>query len=493
MKTIFETCQPRDEVLRGELKEDIFAARLRDVMDHKADPVYGDPQTFFENTYPTAGLKTLLKDALGRLTGDAVGKNAIIRLETAFGGGKTHNLIALYHVAGGTTPVSAVADLLGSDVTLPVPGEIKIAGVVGSDLDPTVGIHHAADGTKTLTLWGELAYQLGGAAAYAEVAESEKLKAAIGTDLFERFVGDQPTLIMIDEIARHLRAAMAVPTATDKSNLADQTIAFLMSLLEFASSKQRCLVVLTLAGESDAFAAETELLRKKLAETLKISARQERVLTPTAEGEIYAIVTHRLFRKVDCEAAKETYGAYMAYYAALVAKGADLPQRCLRAEYADEMAAAYPFHPELVMVLNRKTATIPNFNQTRGALRLLAWTVRSLWEEQSADVWLIHPHHLDLAQPQIAEDLTSRLDRPKFRQVIEADIASPLMGTSSHAQELDQPLVDDTEATLRGTPGHDDLPAQLDPGHRLGRRPGRLAPGDGAAGRRRRSVAGRWR
>ena len=77
MKTIFETCQPRDEVLRGELKEDIFAARLRDVMDHKADPVYGDPQTFFENTYPTAGLKTLLKDALGRLTGDAVGKNAI--------------------------------------------------------------------------------------------------------------------------------------------------------------------------------------------------------------------------------------------------------------------------------------------------------------------------------------------------------------------------------------------------------------------------------
>ena len=442
MRTIFETCEPRTEVLRGELKEDIFAARLRDVIDDKADPIYGDPQTFFDNTYPTAGLKTLLNDALGRLTGDAGGKNAVIRLETAFGGGKTHNLIALYHVADGRASRGQIAGLLGSVPPLPAPGDIKIAGVVGSDLDPTVGTYHPADGIKTYTLWGELAYQIGGPAAYAEVAESEKLKAAIGTDLLERFVGDRPTLIMIDEIARHLRAAMAVPTATGKSNLADQTVAFLMSLLEFASSKQRCLVVLTLAGESDAFAQETELLRKKLAETLQVSARQERVLTPTAEGEIYAIVTHRLFRSVEREAAKETYGAYMGYYTALAAKGADLPQRCLRAEYAGEIAAAYPFHPELVTALNRKTATIPNFNQTRGALRLLAWTVRRLWEKRPADAWLIHPFHLDLAQSQIAEDLTSRLDRPKFRQVIEADIASPLIGTSSHAQELDQPLLD---------------------------------------------------
>ena len=441
MKTIFATCWPRDEVLRGELKEDIFAARLRDVMERKADPVYGDPQVFFDNTYPTAGLKTLLRDALGRLTGDASGKNAVIRLETAFGGGKTHNLIALYHIACGAAPADVVADLLGEELRLPASGEIQIAGTVGSDLDPTVGILHPESEVKTYTLWGELAYQLGGATAYAEVAESEKLRAAVGTDLFERWVGDRPTLIMIDEIARHLRAAMAVPSATGKSNLADQTIAFLMSLLEFASSKQRCLVVLTLAGEADAFAAETELLRKKLAETLRVSARQERVLTPTAESEIYAIVAHRLFRSVDRVAAQETCQAYMAYYAAQAARGADLPQRCLRAGYAGEMIAAYPFHPELITVLNRKTATIPNFNQTRGALRLLAWTVRQLWVKQPSDAWLIHPHHLDLAHPQIAEDLTSRLDRPKFRQVIEADIASPLLGTSSHAQELDQPLL----------------------------------------------------
>lgn len=441
MKTIFQTCEPRPEVLSGELREDIFAARLKDVMDGSADPVYGDPRTFFDNTYPTAGLKTLLNDAAGRLVGDASGKNAVVRLETAFGGGKTHSLIALYHVAQGRAPADQAVKLLGAGNSLPMPGEVMVAGVVGSDLDPTVGIAHPADGVKTYTLWGELAYQLGGKAGYAEVQESEKLRVAVGTDLFERLVGNRPALIMVDEIARHLRAAMAVPTATGKSTLADQTIAFLMSLLEFAASKERCLVVLTLAGESDAFAKETELLRNKLTEALQVSARQERVLTPTAEGEIYAIVSHRLFRRVDCKAAQDVFDGYASYYAAAVERGADLPPRCLRAEYTQEMAAAYPFHPELVNTLNRKTATIPNFNQTRGALRLLAWTVRYLWEQRPAGAWLIHPYHLDLAQPKIAEDLTARLDRPKFKQVIEADIVSPLTGSRAHAQELDEPLL----------------------------------------------------
>ena len=192
MQTIFDLCTPRDEVLQGELSEDIFAARLQDVMNGKADPVYGDPATFFDNTYPTAGLKTLLADALGRLTGKAAGKNAVIRLETAFGGGKTHNLIALYHVASGQAPQS-VQSLLGKGVALPKPGQIKIAGVVGSDLDATVGIDHPDDKIKTFTLWGELAYQLGGRAGYALVKESDEWKSAPGTGLFETLSGDGPT------------------------------------------------------------------------------------------------------------------------------------------------------------------------------------------------------------------------------------------------------------------------------------------------------------
>jgi len=441
MKTIFDLCEPRSEVLQGDLREDTFAARLKDVLDGKADPVYGDPQTFYENTYPTAGLKTLLNDALGRLVGSASGKNAVIRLETAFGGGKTHNLIALYHAASGRTPHRYLEPLLDPGSRLPAEGEIRIAGVIGSDLDPTVGIQHAEAGIKTLTLWGELAYQLGGIAGYELARESEENKAAVGTGFLEQLIGDRPTLIMVDEIARHLRAAEAVPTKTKKSNLSEQTVAFLMSLLEFASSKEHCLVVLTLAGDADAFGKETAYLRQTLIEALQISARQERVITPTAETEISAIVTHRLFKRVDRQAALEVIAAYQQYYIILNDKHVDLPARCLRAEYQKEFVDAYPFHPELLATLNRKTATIPNFNQTRGALRLLAWTVRALWENRPTGTWTIHLHHIDLSVSKIAEDLTSRLDRPSFKQVIEADIASPLTGMPAHAQTLDASLI----------------------------------------------------
>ncbi len=440
MHSIFELCTPRDEVLKGELREDIFAARLKDVIEGVADPVYGDGRTFFENTYPTAGLKSLLKDALARLVGSATGKNAVIRLETSFGGGKTHNLIALYHAACGQAPPELVEPLLDGAARLPTPGEIQVAGVVGSDLDPELGLEHR-DGTVTYTLWGELAYQLGGAAGYEKIKSSDLKKVAPGTGLLEQIVGDRPALIMLDEIARHLRAAKAVTTETRASNLAEQTVAFLMSLLEFAASKEHCVVVLTLASDADAFSSETAFLRQSLAEALQISARSERVLTPTVETEIPAIVTHRLFRHIDREQAKAVFAAYSGYYTQLFEKNADLPQRCTRAEYLKEFTAAYPFHPELLTTLNHKTATIMNFNQTRGALRLLAWTVRALWQRKPEGTWLIHLHHIDLSQPQIAEDLTSRLDRPKFKQVIEADITSVLPGTIAHAQEVDQALV----------------------------------------------------
>jgi len=432
MLTIFDACEPRPEVLLGELKEEIFAARLKDVIDGTAEAVYQDPQTFFDNTYLTAGLKTLLEEALGRLTGRRPDSNPIIRLETSFGGGKTHNLIALYHAARGSEAASRVVD----SNLIPTPGTVRIAGVVGSDLDPSSGILHRD--VTTYTLWGELAYQLGGLAGYQLVAESDRQsKAAPGTGIWQQIIGDAPALIMLDEVARHLRTAKAITTGTGKSDLAEQTVAFLMSLLEFAASQERVVVVLTLADASDAFGRESDELREELAEARRISARQERVITPTGETEIAKIVTHRLFRSIKHDAAQAVADSYHQYYRQLLDQRADLPQRAARADYATEMVSAYPFHPELLNTLNRKTSTIPNFQKTRGALRLLALVVRRLWETRPPQTYLIHPHHLDLAVPQIADDLTSRLDRPAYKQVIEADIASVLPGTRSHAQTID--------------------------------------------------------
>jgi hypothetical protein len=437
MQTIFELTGPRDEVLHGELSEEMFAARLKDVMNGTAEPVYGDPNVFFTNTYPTAGLKTLLREVLGRLSGRAPANNPIIRLETSFGGGKTHNLIALYHAVRGETDRDHLHSYLDADWRLPEPNQIDVAGVVGSDLDPTIGIVHPEDNVTTYTLWGELAYQLGGRAGYALARESDQKKIAPGTGLYEQIIGSQPTLIMIDEIARHLRSAVAVPTVTGKSDLSEQTVAFLMSLMEYTASQKHVVLVLTMAGEEDAFAKETAVLR----EALRVSARQERVLTPTGENEISAIVVHRLFRRVDRDRAQAVIRRYGEYYHELEGQGGHVHDRALRGDYLNEFAISYPFHPELIRVLNLKVATIPNFQRTRGALRLLAAAVRQLWQENPSDAWLIHTHHVDLRQQQVIEDLTSRLDRPKFKQVCEADIVSPQPGIPSHAAEADEPLV----------------------------------------------------
>jgi hypothetical protein len=127
MKTIFDSCEPRTEVLKGELREEIFAARLKDVIEGKADPVYQEPAT------STEGLKLLLDEVLGRLTGVKAANNAIIRLETAFGGGKTHNLIGLYHAANGYASGPSFVDA----ALIPTHGTVRVVGVVGSDLPAT--------------------------------------------------------------------------------------------------------------------------------------------------------------------------------------------------------------------------------------------------------------------------------------------------------------------------------------------------------------------
>jgi len=440
MRQVFESCTPRPEVLKGELAEDIFAARLKDVMDGVAAPVYQDPQVFFENTYPTAGLRLLLTEALGRLSGVRPSNSPILRLETAFGGGKTHNLIALYHAARGYASAATMRPIVDSTL-LPQPGQVLVAGIVGSDLDANTGTYHSDGDLRTHTLWGELAYQLGRSQGYALAKESDINRSAPGTGLFSELIGQRPTLIMLDELARHMRAAQSVPTATGKSDLAEQTVAFLMSLLEFAASRANVVVVLTLAGSEDAFAKETDHLRLQLAEAHKISARQERVITPTGESEIASIVRHRLFASIDAAAAIEAATACIEAYRRWHDQNVALPSHALSAEYGQALAAAYPFHPELLNALTLRVATIPNFQKTRGALRLLAMVVRRVWEERPADAWFLAPYHVDLRTAAIAEDLTSRLERPAFRQVIDADIVSPKGAAPGHAYQIDGPWV----------------------------------------------------
>jgi len=440
MKRVFDACQPRPEVLKGELKDEIFAASLKKVIDGKAEDVYRDPKTFFENTYPTAALKNLLAEALGRLTGAKAANRPIIRLETAFGGGKTHNLIAAYHICKSKIDPSWVKDMLDPKM-LPGKPFRKIAGIVGTDLDPVNGLDHGD--VTTYTPWGEIAYQLGLKDGYKLVEKSDLAGTAPGAGVLEKLVGDEPALIMIDEIARYLRVAKG--KMVGKSTLADQIAPFLMSLFEMAAAKSNVVVIYTLAGLDDAFRQETEgisqVLQEAMRESKSVSARKEFVITSAGETEIASIVSHRLFRKVDRAAGKEAGSAYSTYFDGLMKKGCDLPAKASRVEYAQEIECFYPFHPEIINTLSKKTATIPNFQRTRGALRLLAMVVRRIWDTKPSDAYLIHPHHLDLGVEDILNDLTSRLDRPQYKDVAEADVVSLLPGSKAHAQLVDEPLV----------------------------------------------------
>ena len=415
--------------------------------------MYQDPATFFRNTFPTEGLRTLAREVLGRLSGQEPTNSPFVRLETSFGGGKTHNLIALYHLAngGGQAALDAAAGhtARGAPAGSIVPGpdwlpadRWPVAGVVGSDLDPTEGIDHG--GIRTRTLWGELAWQLGArdgadaaAAIFEHVRRSDQALISPGTQALERVVGDGPALIMLDEFARHLRAAKAVTTENRESNLAEQTVAFLMTLIEFAAGRENIVFVLTLADSSDAFGAETSDL-VHVVEARKVAARHERVISPADESEIAPIVRHRLFESFDKSAAVETADSYRAYYRELAEREAEIPERVLRANFHEEMVTNYPFHPELFTVLNRKVATIPHFQKTRGALRLLARMIRSLWQERPQDASVIAPYHIDLGDEGILNDLTSRLDRPVFRNVAQADISSGRAGAPAHAEKLDE-------------------------------------------------------
>ncbi len=342
LPSILDTCTLRAEILSGELSLDLFAAKLKLVVDGKAPPVYQDPEIFFANTFPTAGLKTLIAEVFGRLTGTTVG-SPLIRLETSFGGGKTHDEIALWHIARQGRQIPGLDRFTERLEQIPS-SPIQIAAIACQDLDPTNG-DLPADGISTHTLWGEIAYQIGGIDGYQLLRGSDEQKVSPGTGVLQRLIGDRPTLIVLDEIAQYLRKAKAVKVGN--SDLAGQVVAFLFALMDLAGSCQNLVFVYSLAASSDSFADETA----ELQETIKASARQEKILTPSTDVEIYNIVKQRLFITVDDKAAKKAAQEYLQAYRS---SRANLPEGCKDAAYVQTIEASYPIHPELFTLLTKK-------------------------------------------------------------------------------------------------------------------------------------------
>lgn len=429
LPSILTTCIPRAEIQTGELAEEIFAAKIRPVVEGTAPRVYQDAEVFFANTFPTDGIKTLIREVFGRLTGGEVG-SAIIRLETSFGGGKTHDEIALWHICRQGRRISGLERF--ADLALIPDYAVRVAAIDGRDLDPENGIYHPDTGITTYTLWGEIAYQIGGIRGYDLLKGSDESGISPGTSVLERLMEEKPGVIILDEIARYLRAAMA--KAVGQSTLAKQVVAFLFSLMDLAASSSQLILVYSLASASDTFAEETADLN----ELIQASSRQERVLSPSTDVEIYNIVKQRLFERVSEDAAQDAAKEYLNAYRT---SRLNLPDGCKDSSYGQAIASSYPFHPELFKLLTQKIASIPEFQRTRGALRLFASVVKYLWQNSDpASDWipLIHTHHIPVGvEEKVTSDLTSRLQLPLMRLPIQADIYNP-DGREAYTQVQDR-------------------------------------------------------
>jgi len=426
---LYDVIEPRRDVLTGTLSDAVFAASLDEVVAGTAPGVYGNPETFFAGTHPSAGLKTLLSEVFGRLSGVEPDAPPVIRLETNLGGGKTHNLIALYHAAtGGLNPMAALEYLEPVRLVSDMRVGVFVGTGAGAITFPTTG------GVTPQTVWGHLALQIGGPDAYRQVQTDDEARTAPGSAALGRVLGDGPVLILLDEFASYLARAGGV--LVGNVSLATQTTAFLMSLIEGVAAKARAVLVLTSTQVTDAFGEQTDAVLAAVAEAGSLVARKEHVLRPSDEADLPQILSRRLFATRGNGASAAVGAAYQEELDRALDAAIDVPER-MRGGFGQEVEASYPFHPDLITVLDKRLSTIPNFQRTRGALRLLARTVRSMWRDRP-DAELIHLHHVDLSDHDTVEDLSSRLDKPAFEPVIRADVAGQLGGEPSHADEVDQ-------------------------------------------------------
>ncbi|MYB00594.1 ATP-binding protein, partial [Candidatus Poribacteria bacterium] len=322
---------PHSDILEGRLTQAVFAAKLGDVSKGDAVDEYGDPAQFFEKTYTTQGLENLLSVVEGRLQGES--GDSIIQIQTPFGGGKTHAMIAMYHKINewGARPV--VID--------------------GEDMDPNE------------TLWGELEKQLIGGVDRFKGMASPGRRA-----IYELLSEKQPVLILMDELLHYAIRASNIPAGD--SNLAIQTVTFLQGLTGAVKNLEQTALVLTLpSGARERYGKGAEQHYRPLQHVV---GRMKRTYSPVQGREIDQVIRHRLFEPFDIADASEVINEFMVY----AHKESILPPGTEPSEYRKRFEASYPFLPDVIDVLHQRWGSYPSFQRTRGVLQLLARVIYSL-------------------------------------------------------------------------------------------------------------------
>ena len=406
MNPWYQVITPHRDIRAGKFDESVFAADLSDVIADRGPLEYRDAETFFRKTYPTQGLVNLLSAVASRLAGKGHGE-PIIQIQTPFGGGKTHSLIALYHLFKDPQIVSAreliakVREIAGVE-SIP---ETRIVTFVGTAADPL-----------GKTPWGALAEQLGN---YSLLAEHDQKRRSPGKDLLHQLLTEKPTLLLMDEVAEYVVKA---------KDFREQVIAFFQELTETVKVLPQCALVVTLPS-SVPYGEEGE---RALHQLQQVFGRVEAIYTPVQGEEIYEIIRRRLFE--DVPESSEVHQVTESYWELYQRLGDDVPREVRETAYRDKLRKAYPFHPELIDLLFERWSTYPTFQRTRGVLRLLAEVVADLYRRQHPAP-LIQPAHLNLANPTIRRELLKHIGN-EYEGVIAADIADG----NAKAQKIDREL-----------------------------------------------------
>lgn len=414
-----ELVTPHPDVSSGRYQQAEFAADLRKVMEGTASSEYGDPVEFFQRTYLTEGLRLLCTKALNRLAGQ--GGDPVVELQTNFGGGKTHSMLTLYHLFSGARP----HDLLGVDDLVQEaeagpPTQSHRAVLVGTALSPGQP-SEKGEGTLVHTLWGELAWQLGGSDGYAMVQDADRTGTNPGSDALRRlFQTYSPTLILIDEFVAYVRQLYgrdALPGGTF-----DSVLSFTQSLTEAAAQVERTMVVVSVPAsdiETGGEGGQAALARLK-----NILSRVEATWKPASTEEGYEIVRRRLFLPMRDPEAFRARDAVIASFSRVYREQAqEFPSAVGEAAYTRRMEQAYPIHPALFDQLYNAWSTVDRFQRTRGVLRLMAMTVHAMWERGDQGLMIL-PSMMPIDSPDVQSELTRYLE-DRWTTAIERDVDGP--------------------------------------------------------------------
>lgn len=412
-----EVVTPHPDVATGRYSQAEFAADLGQVKRGEASSEYGEPRQFYERTFITEGMEQLLKIALERLSDR--GGSPVVELQTSFGGGKTHTLLALYHMVSG----APIEDLPGlepilSAAGLSQPPKAKRAVLVGTQISPGQP-HFKDDGTEIRTLWGELAYQIGGPEAYRMLEGADRNASNPGDALREVFKRYAPCLVLIDEwvaYARQLYTSSELPAGTFGTQFT-----FAQALTEAANAVPGTLVVVSLPEsdiEKGGEAGEEALERLK-----HVIHRVQSPWRPATMTESFEIVRRRLFQDIGPESFARRDGVIRAFGEMYRNQAGDFPSQCRESEYRRQLEVCYPIHPEMFQQLYGGWSTLDKFQRTRGVLRLMAKVIHTLWESDDRSL-LIMPGSIPVGDSEVYTELTTYLDDP-WVPVIETDVDGP--------------------------------------------------------------------